>query len=102
MQEKRAHGRTPLSTFVACSTESGATVAGTSKDISLGGMFIYASEQPAFGTKLIVSALLPGIAGECKLPAIVRWTNKDGFGVQFGLLGARETHAIAKLIRPAK
>ena len=102
MQEKRAHGRTPISTFVACTSESGVTVAGTARDISLGGMFIVASQQPAFGTKLTISATLPGTAGECKLPAIVRWSSKDGFGVQFGLLGARETHAITKLIRPAQ
>jgi Na+-driven multidrug efflux pump len=101
VHEKRAHGRTPISTFVACTSESGVTIAGTSRDISLGGMFIVASQQFPFGTKVTIAATLQG-AGECKLPAIVRWTSKDGFGVQFGLLGARETHAIAKLIRPAK
>jgi hypothetical protein len=101
VQEKRAHGRTPLSTLVACTSEAGVTIEGTSRDISLGGMYIVASQQLPFGTKLTISATLPGV-GECKLPGIVRWTGKDGFGVQFGLLGARETHAIAKLIRPGK
>jgi hypothetical protein len=29
----------------------------------------------------------------------VRWTRSDGMGVQFGLIGARETHAITELTR---
>jgi type IV pilus assembly protein PilZ len=33
------------------------------------------------------------------LPAVVRWTSKDGMGVQFGLLGARETHEITEFVK---
>jgi hypothetical protein len=33
------------------------------------------------------------------LPGIVRWTKQDGMGVQFRLLGARETHAITEIMR---
>ena len=35
------------------------------------------------------------------LPAIVRWTSPVGMGVQFGLLGVRETHAITEIVRAA-
>ena len=34
------------------------------------------------------------------LPGVVRWNRDDGMGVQFGLIGARETHAITELTRP--
>jgi type IV pilus assembly protein PilZ len=40
-----------------------------------------------------------GTKGDLRLPAIVRWTKPDGFGVQFGSLGARETHAISQLLK---
>ncbi len=62
-------------------------------------MFINAAEQPAFGTQLVVICRLPGSAADSRLPAVVRWAKPGGFGVQFGLLGARETHAIATLLR---
>ena len=101
MQEKRAHRRTPLRIELTCSLPSGATFTGNSRDISLGGMFIETTERPTFGTTLEVKGVLPGTVGEVRLPGIVRWTGPDGIGVQFGLLGARETHAIAKVIRPS-
>jgi len=37
-----------------------------------------------------------------KIPGIVRWTKGDGFGVQFQLLGARETHGLALLVSKGK
>ena len=33
------------------------------------------------------------------LPAVVRWSERHGFGVQFGLLGAYATHAILDLVK---
>ena len=101
MQEKRAHRRTPLRSELTCKLPSGATFAGTSRDISLGGMFIETTERPTFGTALEIMATLPGTLGAVRLPGIVRWTGPDGIGVQFGLLGARETHAITKVIKPS-
>lgn len=101
MQEKRAHRRTPLRIELTCQSSSGQTFGGTSRDISLGGMFIETTERPAFGTQITVAGSIPGTKGETRLPAIVRWMGDDGIGVQFGLLGARETHALTKVIRPS-
>lgn len=67
--------------------------------MSLGGMFIEADVVPAFGAKIEIQCMLPGISHEVKLPAVVRWAKPGGFGVQFGLLGARETHAITGMLR---
>jgi hypothetical protein len=41
---------------------------------------------------------LPGDTQDVELPGVVRWSNEGGFGVQFGLLGARETHSIARIL----
>jgi hypothetical protein len=64
----------------------------------VGGVFIESVDIPAFGTKVTLAFDAPGLIG-IKLPGIIRWTKTDGFGVQFQLLGARETHALAGLGR---
>jgi type IV pilus assembly protein PilZ len=62
-------------------------------------MFLECSTLPAFGTQLKIRCRLPGAREDYTLPAVVRWTREGGFGVQFGLLGARETHALTELMR---
>ncbi len=71
---------------------------GVALDIGLGGMFIEAVESLAYGASLEV--ILPG--SSIRLPATVRWSSGNGMGVQFGLLGARETHAVTTLVEHAK
>jgi hypothetical protein len=46
-----------------------------------------------------VHITLPGQKVAFALPCVVRWTGADGMGVQFGLIGARETHAITEITR---
>lgn len=71
---------------------------GECTDISLGGMFIV-TEQPApFGAEVVVHIHVPGAPSAFALPAVVRWVRQGGMGVQFGLLGAKETHAITELV----
>jgi type IV pilus assembly protein PilZ len=60
-------------------------------------MFLLADTAPAIGTDVTVACSLPKL--DARLPAVVRWTKPGGFGVQFGLLGARETHALGLLVR---
>jgi hypothetical protein len=99
MHEKRAHSRSVVRIAVTCTTEGGATVSGRSRDISTGGVYVESAEIPAFGTKVGIVLDAPGLSATT-LPGIVRWTKKgDGFGVQFQLLGARETHALTELVR---
>lgn len=99
MHEKRQHARAPVNIGVSCQLKDRPAVVGMAKDISLGGMFIECGEALPFGTELIIVTQLPGYAPEARLPGVVRWAKPDGFGVQFGLLGARETHAITQLLR---
>jgi type IV pilus assembly protein PilZ len=88
-----------LAVPVTCEVSGGVTFSGISKDISVGGMFIDSSEQPSFGTQLNIVLRLPNTKVDARLPGVVRWLKPDGFGVQFGLLGARETHAISELLK---
>ena len=82
---------------VACERRDAPAALGTARDIGIGGVFIESSELLPFGTEVVVVGRLPGAASELRLPGVVRWTKADGFGVQFGLLGAHATHAISAL-----
>jgi type IV pilus assembly protein PilZ len=72
---------------------------GRSRDLSLGGMFVETDFPLAFGAAIVVHVTLPGQRAAFALPGVVRWTRAEGMGVQFGMLGARETYAITELTR---
>ena len=99
MHDKRSHPRVPLSAEVACEVVGGAPILGRAKDISVGGMFIESETQVSFGTEVSIVLRLPNTKADFRLPAVIRWLKPGGFGVQFGLLGARETHAISELFK---
>lgn len=93
----RRHSRVRLKTTVTIvphGAMSGSV--GFAEDLSMSGMFIATLDPLPFGCALTVRFTLPGQHVELVVPAVVRWVRRDeGMGVQFGLLGARETHAIA-------
>jgi type IV pilus assembly protein PilZ len=72
---------------------------GRARDVSVGGMFIESPTPAPFGAEIVVSVRLPGSGEIMHLPSRVRWGRGTGMGVQFGLLGAKETHAITELTR---
>jgi type IV pilus assembly protein PilZ len=75
-------------------------IGGRAKDISLGGMYVLTDTPLAFGAELVIHVTLPGQRAPFALPAVVRWARGgDGMGLQFGLIGARETHAITELTK---
>lgn len=98
MHEKRQHPRVVVDLPVRCEPEGLPAFEAVARDISIGGVFIETEQLPPFGTAIKVNLALPGIP-EAQLPGTVRWTNPGGIGVQFGLFGARETHAITTLMR---
>lgn len=99
MHDKRSHPRVPLSADLTCEVKDGDPVLGRAKDISVGGMFIESDTKLSFGQEVTIVLRLPGSKADSRLPGVVRWLNPGGFGVQFGLLGARETHAISELFK---
>jgi hypothetical protein len=62
-------------------------------------MYLESATSPAFGTELTIVGTVPGAKKDLRLPAVVRWTKPGGFGVQFGLLGALETHVLSELMK---
>jgi len=99
LHEKRTHTRNEIELPVVCTTEGGATIHGRTRDLSIGGAFVRTREVPAFGSRVTMRLVSPA-AGEVALQGIVRWTKDEGFGLQFQLLSAKETYAIAKLLSP--
>jgi c-di-GMP-binding flagellar brake protein YcgR len=97
VEEKRRHSRVSLAVEITCKPAGGEAFKAVAKDISLGGMLVASEVNPLFGTQMIIVVQLPGQKAAFDLPCVVRWNLPEGFGVQFGLLGAKETHAITKL-----
>jgi hypothetical protein len=96
--EHRQHPRKNLSSSVAFQSGDGSRTEATCQDVSLGGMYIETSEPLPYGTPLRVFLRLPGMKQEAEIEAIVRWYKPMGMGVQFGVMGARETHALTTLL----
>ena len=99
MHDKRSHPRVPLSVELTCEVKGGANISGRAKDISVGGMYIESETEVSFGTQVSIVLRLPNTKADSRLPGVIRWIKPGGFGVQFGLLGARETHAISELFK---
>jgi hypothetical protein len=98
--EQRRSNRVPIDVTVEFTAKGSLDkTPGVAKDISLGGMFIETAFPAAFGAAVLVSFTLPRQRKPLLVSGTVRWTSKSGMGVQFGLLGARETHAITEIER---
>ena len=97
--ELRRHHRVPFTEpVVIVANGSDKRAQAQSTDISLGGMFIETTTSEAFGADIMIHVHFPGEPSAFALPGIVRWTGSEGMGVQFGLLGAKETYAITELV----
>ena len=100
MTDKRSHNRVALAVPATFRLTPESGIGGQLKDISVGGAFLELGddvESPAFGTTGTLVVELPGNKAPLELPGTVRWNKAGGIGLQFGLLGAKETHALSKL-----
>jgi hypothetical protein len=98
VSENRQHARQIVETEVAFQVGDGPRIEARCRDVSLGGMFIETAAPLAYGSALRIFVRLPGLRGEASIEAVVRWTKPAGMGVQFGRMGARETHALTLLL----
>lgn len=100
MADNRQHPRHLTRLPVTFQVAGGERIAASCADISLGGMFVETESPAPYGAQLVVHVALPGLKEEAALAATVRWVKKGaGMGLQFGVMGARETHAIVQLLR---
>lgn len=100
MIEKRQHPRKAVDLEATIRVEGEQQIIeGRVGDLSIGGMFFLGEGKLAFGTKVTVNIRFPKPSGALDFPAVVRWLGEGGIGLQFGLVGAKETHAIAQAVR---
>ena len=99
MAENRQHPRKSIKLTVSFTAPDGARTEAVCRDISIGGMFIETASPSSYGAEILVHLVLPGLLQGSDVRSIVRWTQKGvGMGVQFGTMGARETHALVELL----
>ena len=95
--EKRKFERVPFHQPVVVVDQAGRSFLGDACDLSIGGMFVAGVTAP-FGTRLVVHIHALADEWTIAVPSVVRWSRENGVGVQFGSLGARETHALTTAI----
>ncbi len=78
-------------------TAGGERFEGQVHDLSVGGAFIATESSPSVGTKLSATIDMPE-GKPLVVDATVRWTKPDGIGIQFGLMGVRETYAVSEFL----
>ena len=98
MHEKRRHFRKNVNVDVEFSVGEGPRQVGICRDFSLGGVHIDTTTPAPFGANVNVYLRLKGTAAESTRPGIERRVKTGSMGVQFGLLGARETYAITEML----
>ena len=77
----------------------GTVMRGIAKNISLGGAYVEVDAPAPFGASVVLVVSLPGLAERVQIESVVRWNTPYGMGVQFGLMGARATHALTEALR---
>jgi hypothetical protein len=98
MADRRRHIRIGTKIAVRCRIEGIESFDALATDMGLGGTRLEGATVPEYGTQMTIVAHLPGSSEVSRLPATVRWTGSNLFGVQFGLLGAHDTRIIAEMM----
>jgi PilZ domain len=101
VSEKRRHPRKEVRIPVAFTLGDGRRIEAVSRDMSIGGMFVETDTSAPFASVVTVDLMIPGAKQPIQVKSTVRWTQPDGMGVQFGLMGVRDTHALTEILRPA-
>lgn len=97
MEERRRAARVSVPIQVALLLPE--RVEGSCRDINIGGMFVEVDRVLPYGSVLTVLLWLPGFYEEVAVEGTVRWEDSGGMGIQFGMMGARETAALLELMQ---
>jgi type IV pilus assembly protein PilZ len=96
--DNRKYPRKCVQADVAFQSANGERVDARCQDLSLGGMFVETASPLPYGAPVRVFMRLPGLKTEAAIDGVVRWSKPTGMGVQFGVMGARETHGLTELL----
>lgn len=94
--------RVPIEREVCVIDAHGRLTPAQTKDIGLGGMSLITDAALEYGDAIDIVLDVGAVRSrprEILLPAIVRWCDGACVGVQFGLIGPRETGALIELVR---
>jgi hypothetical protein len=94
--ERRKHVRKKVDLGGVCRASGGEPIRVHVTDLCPGGAFLETTTTLEFGTKVELTLELAG--KEVKTGATVQWKRKGGFGVQFGLLKAKDTYALTEFL----
>ena len=93
--ERRRHVRKRVDLPCSFDVDGEGVIAHVS-DMSPGGAFIDTDATPVLNTPILVHVQLP--TGTVDIKATVRWKKPTGIGIQFGMLGAKDTYAITEYL----
>ena len=95
--ERRRHPRVRVHLPVTLDLQGGGRIDAHVSDLSVGGAFIEAEASPPMGTQASLVIQMPGDK-QLAIDGTIRWAKPNGIGVQFGLLGVRETYALSEFL----
>ena len=98
MVDKRSHARFTASIDVTLIYQD-QRYQGRSRDVSLGGMFVYTDAPIPFGATVYVEFLLPSLKSARCVEATMRWQQEGGIGVAWKSLRAQEVWALNQLFK---
>ena len=98
MIDQRSHARFPV-TFDVTLIFAEERYRGQTRDVSLGGMFVYTDAKLPFKAELLVELTLPALKEKSTFEVSLRWQQADGVGLAFKSLRAREVWALNQLFK---
>ena len=101
MKARRAHARYARRLKVKVVSD-GESVVCVSRNLSLGGMFLITETPLRYGSEVQLVFQLPALNKKVSVDGVVRWQSRDGMGVQFSSLRAKETWALNELFRESE
>jgi hypothetical protein len=98
LADKRSYARLPVMLEITL-IFAGERYRAQTRDVSLGGMFVYTDAKVPFGASVQVQMTLPALKEESTLEAVARWHDAGGVGLSFKSMRAREVWALNQLFK---
>jgi hypothetical protein len=96
--DQRSHARFSVALDVTL-IFAGERYRAQTRDVSLGGMFVYTDAKLPFKADLLVELTLPALKEKSTFETTLRWHQAGGIGLSFKSLRAREVWALNQLFK---
>ncbi len=98
MIDQRSHARFAITLEITL-IFAGERYRAQTRDVSLGGMFVYTDAKLPFKADLLVELTLPALKEQSTFEATLRWHESGGVGLSFKSLRAREVWALNQMFK---